>query len=178
MSKKLKELVAGELTRRYGSMDAALLINVHGLSGVEANTFRAHLRKAGADVHVIKNNIATRVFANTPLAPLTTALTGPCALVTGGTSTVDIAKELLRLSKDYPKLELRVGVLDGEKECASIESISKRRSKAEIQGEVVMLFTSPGRRVVGCLNTGGKIAGCIKAIVDKLEKGETITKVA
>lgn len=177
MSKRLKELVAGELTKRYGSLDAALLINVHGLSGVEANTFRAQLRKAGAEVHVIKNTIATRVFKNTPLAPLSTSLVGPCALVTGG-APVDIAKELLKLSKDYPKLELRVGVMDGESEAMSIESISKRRSKAEIQGEVVMLFTSPGRRVVGCLNTGGRVAGCIKAIVEKLEKGEAITKVA
>ena len=67
MSKRLKELVAGELTKRYGSMDAAMLVNVHGLSGVEANTFRNHLRKAGAEVHVIKNSIATRVFKGTPL---------------------------------------------------------------------------------------------------------------
>lgn len=177
MSKKLKELVAGELTRRYSSLDAAMLVNVHGLSGVEANTFRAKLRKAGAEIHVIKNSIATRVFKGTPLAPLAPALTGPCALVTGG-ATVDIAKELIKIAKDYPKLELRVGVLDGETSASSIEDISKRRSKAEIQGEVVMLFTSPGRRVAGCLNTGGKVAGCIKAIIDKLEKGETITKVA
>lgn len=177
MSKRLKELVAGELTQRYSALDAALLVNVHGLSGVEANTFRTELRKAGAEVHVIKNTIATRVFANTPLAPLAGSLVGPCALVTGG-ATVDVAKELIRLAKDYPKLELRVGVLDGEKDVQSIEDISKRRSKAEIQGDIVMLFTSPGRRIAGCLNVGGKIAGCIKAIVDKLEKGEAITKVA
>lgn len=178
MSRKLKELIASELTERYGKAESALLVNVHGLTGVEANVFRNQLRKNGCEIHVIKNSVAKRVFADTPLAPLAGAMVGPCALVTGGASMVDVAKELLRLAKDYPKLELRCGVVDGETETISIDDISKRRSRAEIQGEVVMLFNSPGRRIAGCLNVGGKIAGCIKAIADKLEKGETITKVA
>jgi hypothetical protein len=41
-----------------------------------------------------------------------------------------------------------------------------------------MLAVSPARKIAGCLKLGGKIAGCVKAIADKLEKGEAITKVA
>ncbi len=178
MSRQTKELIERELQRRYAELESALVVSVHGLKGTEVNELRGELRKKDIEVHVIKNRAARRIFAGTVLEPLGSALRGPCALVTGTGSPPDVAKELLRLVKDYPALELRCGVVDGEPHVATIEEISKRRTKAEIQGEVVMLMVSPARRIAGCLNMGGKIAGCIKAIIDKLEKGETINKVA
>lgn len=178
MSRAIKDLVLKDMESRFSGVDSALLINVHPLTGTEANLFRAELRKKKIAVHVVKNRFMKRLIGEGPLSGLATGLRGPCALVTGGDSPVDIAKELIRLVKEYPKLELRGGVTDGDPEFLTVEAISKRRSLAELQGEVVMLATSPGRRIAGCLNVGGKIAGCIKTIVDKLEKGETISKVA
>ena len=178
MSRAIKELVEKDLSRKYADLDSVMVVSVHGLSGIDVNTLRGKLRKKKIEVHVVKNRAAKRVLKGTPLEPMGKALTGPCAFVTGGPSPVDTAKELIDLVKDYPKLELKKGVVDGETDIFTIEEISKRRSKAELQGDIVMLAVSPGRRLAGCLNAGGKIAGCIKAIIDKLEKGETITKVA
>lgn len=178
MSRITKELIEADLQKKYKDLDNALIVSVHGLTGVEVNTVRGALRKKQIEVHVVKNRAMKRVIKGTPLEPLGKVLTGPCAFVTGGGSPVDTAKHLLDLVKDYPKLELKHGVLDGETAALTIDEISKRRSKAELQGEVVMLFCSPARRIAGCLNVGGKVAGCIKAIVDKLEKGETIAKLA
>lgn len=178
MSKAIKELVERDLKKKYADLDSAMVVSVHGLSGIDANKVRGRLRKKKIEVHVVKNRAAKRVLKGTPLEPIGKALKGPCAFVTGGPSPVDTAKELLDILKDFPKFELRQGIVDGDKELLTVEQISKRRSKAEIQGEVVMLFCSPARRLAGCLNVGGKIAGCIKAIADKLEKGEKITKVA
>lgn len=129
-------------------------------------------------MHVVKNRFAKRVLAGTMLEPIGAVLTGPCAFVTGGSSPVDTAKELINLVKDYPTLELKSGVVEGEADICTIEAISKRRSKAELQGDIVALAVAPGRRIAGSLNTGGKVAGCIKTIIDRLEKGETIAKVA
>lgn len=178
MSREIKELVEKELTQRYADFESVMVVSVHGLTGVEVNEFRGELRKSDIEVHVIKNRAAKRVLADTALAPICKELIGPCAFVTGGVGAVDSAKELMRLAKAYPKLELRFGVVDGEEETLSITEISNRKSKAELQGEIVMLAVSPGRSIAGCLNVGGKIAGCIKAMIDKLEKGETIQRVA
>jgi ribosomal protein L10 len=142
------------------------------------NTLRGALSQKDVEVHVVKNRAIKRVLAGTALESLGQELTGPCAFVTGGSSAIDVAKELLVFAKEYPALELRYGVVSGDPEVCSIEEISKRKSLGELQGEVVMLAISPGRRIAGCLNIGGKIAGCVKAIVDKLEKGEQIEKVA
>src|SRR5262245_17190487 len=171
MSRAIKEMVEKDLKKNYADLDSVMVVSVHGLSGVDVNTLRGKLRKKKIEVHVVKNRAAKRVLKGTPLEPIGKALTGPCAFVTGGPSPVDTAKELIELIKDYPKFELRQGIVEGEKELLTVEQISKRRSKAEIQGEVVMLFCSPARRIAGCLKIGGKIAGCIKAIADKLEKG-------
>ena len=178
MSRAVKELVENELKKRYSSLESALVVSVHGLTGTAINELRGVLGKKQIEVHVIKNRAAKRVLTGTLLEPLGKALTGPCAFVSGGPGITDTAKELLRLVKDYPALELKFGLVDGETEVLSIEEISKRLTKAEAQGQIVMLAISPARKIAGCLNTGGKVAGCIKAIIDKLEKGEEIKRVA
>lgn len=178
MSRAVKELVSQEFEKKYKTAESVMVVSVHGLKGTEVNVLRGELRKKKIEVHVVGNRTAKRVLADTVLAPISSILTGPCAFVTGGSSPVDAAKELIRLAKEYPALELKKGLVDGETDLFSIEDISKRRSRAELQGEIVMLAISPARRVAGCLKTGGRVAGCIKAIADKLEKGETITKVA
>jgi large subunit ribosomal protein L10 len=178
MGRALKDLVERELKKEYAELNSVMVVGVHGLKGVEVNTLRGELRKKGIEVHVVKNRAAKRVLAGTVLAPIGAVLTGPCAFVSGGASPVDTAKELLKLAKEYPAFKLRSGMVEGEAEVLSIEEISKRRSRAELQGDIVMLAVSPARRIAGCLNMGGKIAGCLKAMIGKLEKGETISKVA
>ncbi|MCB9851540.1 MAG: 50S ribosomal protein L10 [Phycisphaerales bacterium] len=177
MSKAVKELLRKDIAVKYEGLEDMLVVNVHGLTGNEVNDFRGRLRKTGVEVHVVKNSAARRAFEGTALEPLARSLKGPCALVTGG-SPVETAKELILLVKEFPKLELSNGLVDGEPELLSIDEISKRKSKAELQGEVLTLFLSPGRRVAGQLKVGSKIAGAIKGLIEKLEKGETITKVA
>lgn len=178
MSRAVKELVERELKEEYAKLDSVMVVSVHGLKGVDVNKLRGELRKKDIAVHVIKNRAAKRVLAGTVLEPIGSILSGPCAFVTGGPGPVDTAKELLRLAKEYPAFELRSGIVDGEPELIPIEMISKRRSRAELQGDIVMLAVSPARRIAGCLNVGGKIAGCVKAMIDKLEKSEAVAKVA
>jgi len=178
MSRAIKSLVEKDLRSRYAALESMLVVNVHGLSGVDANAFRGELRKNDIEVHVVKNAAVRRVLSGTVLEPLTTRLSGPCAFVTGGPSPVETAKELLRLKKAFPALELGEGLVEGESDVLSVEEISKRKSRVELQGEVVMLAMSPGRRIAGQLLAGGKIAGCVKAVIEKLEDGEKIAKVA
>ncbi len=178
MSLAVKSLVERDLKAQYGELDDLLVVNVHGLSGNQINTLRGELRKKDVEVHVVKNSAARRALAGTVLAPLADSLSGPCAFVNGAAGAVETAKELVQLAKEYPELELKQGIVDGEPELLLVSDISNRKSKVELQGEIVMLAMSPGRTLVGQLRAGGKIAGCVKAIVEKLEKGETISKVA
>lgn len=175
MSRFVKELIVDELRRRYGSTDSALVVSLIGMNGNTNHAFRARLREMQAEVHVVPNRLARRAFAETPLAPLGQALEGPCALVTGGPSIVDVAKELVKLREEFPQLELKRGMIEGDPDLMEVERIAKLRSKAEIQSEVAAIVRAPAGRISGAVRSAaGRIAGCIQAIVERLERGETI----
>jgi len=171
MSKPVKNLVMQELAKRYADADSACVVELTGIDGVATHRLRGSLRSKGIELHVIKNRLAKRALAGTKLAPLCPVLSGPCALATGGASIVDVAKELVRLRKDFPALTLKKTVVEGDAALVDVEQVAAWKGKLETQGEVAMLAASPGRRLAGCIVApGGRIAGCVKAIIEKLEK--------
>ncbi len=171
MSKPVKNLITQELARRYGGVSSACVVDLTGLDAVATHKLRGMLRAQGIEMHVVKNRMARRAFADGPLAPLGEQLDGPCALVTGGDSVVDVAKLLVKAAKDFPAIGLKKAIVDGDRELIPVEVVAGWKSKRETLGEVVMLATSPGRRLAGCLvGGGGRIAGCLKAIIEKAEK--------
>lgn len=171
MSKPVKDVITHEYQSRYGELDSACVVNVIGLDAISTNRLRNDLKAKKIRLHVVRNSLARRALAEQPLAPLTKALTGPCALVTGGDSVMDVAKVLVAIQKTYPKLELKVGIVGGEPEVYAVEQIAKMKTRMETLGEVAMMIASPGRRLAGCVaSPGGKIAGCVKAVVEKAEK--------
>jgi len=170
MSKPVKDVISNEYQTRYGQLDSACVVNVIGLDAISTNRLRNELRAKNIRLQVVRNSLARRALADYPLAPLTAVMEGPCALVTGGDSMIDVAKTLVALKKTYPKLELKVGILEGEPEVFDLEQMSKMKSRIEMLGEVAMMIASPGRRLAGALaSPGGKIAGCLKALADKAD---------
>ena len=171
MSKPVKDLVTNEYRKLFGGADGACVVSVIGLDAISTNKLRGDLRNKKIILKVVKNSLAKRAFSGGPLAPLGPALSGPCALVTGGASVIDVAKTLVELKKTYPKIELRQGVLGGESDLIDLEMLAKMKSRAELAGDVAMLILSPGRNIAGCLaRPAGRIAGCLKTIADKKEE--------
>lgn len=179
MSRKIKEIIEGELSRRFKAVESGLLVDVSKLTGVQANVLRGKLRAKGIQMHVVKNRLAKRVLGSSKMSAINQGLTGPCAVVTGGSSMIEVARELVDLVKEFPTIVLKGGVVDGEPDYLTVEDVSKRRSRLQVIGDVLAAAAAPGRKLSGAMRSpGGKLAGCIQAIVDKLEKGETIQRVA
>jgi large subunit ribosomal protein L10 len=168
MSKPVKEMMTREYQRRYDQVNTACVVSVIGLDAISTNRLRGELRARHLRLQVVKNSLATRAFSGTPLAPLCQALDGPCALVTGEGSAIDIAKTLVDLQKTYPKIELRVGILEGDPELISVEQLAKMKGRIELLSELAAIIRGPGARLAGDLaGPAGRIAGCLKAIADK-----------
>ncbi|HSW45382.1 MAG TPA: 50S ribosomal protein L10 [Phycisphaerae bacterium] len=173
MSKPVKDLITREYKDRYGEVSSACVVSVIGLDAISTNKLRGELRSRNLRLQVIKNSLASRAFAGTALAPLGGAFDGPCALVTGEGSAIDIAKTLAELQKTYPKIELRVGILDGDPELIGVEQLARMKGRLELLGEIAGILQGPGGRLAGCLaGPAGRIAGCVKAIVEKSDKTE------
>jgi large subunit ribosomal protein L10 len=168
MSKAVKALMTEQLRERYAGMSSACVVELTGLDVQAQEKLRRNLRGKSARLEVVKNSLARRALAGGPLDPLGAALTGPCAVVTSSGSLIDVAKLLVEAAKEFKKLKLKQGVLDGDPMLLSVEAISRMRGRLEILGELAMLIISPGRAVAGCLQSPqAKIAGCLKAMIDK-----------
>jgi len=173
MSKPVKDLITQEYKKVYRDLDSACVVSVIGLDAISTNKLRGELRQKEIRLQVIKNSMARRALADTTLGPLSSALEGPCALVTGGSSVIDVAKLLVDFQKTYPQLELKIGMLDGDPELIDLKQLAKMKSREELIAEVAMLISSPARNIAGCLAAaGGRLAGCIKAIAEKQEGSE------
>lgn len=171
MSRKTKQLISDEYAKGYEGIDSLCVIDLTGLDAVSNHRLRGELRSKGIRLHVVTNSLAKRAFDGGPLDPVGRALSGPCALVSGGDSVIDIAKELVRLAGELGAIALKFGVLEGDPELIPVKDIAKMKSLVELQGEVVMLALAPWRRVAGQITSPwGNVAGCLKAIADKGEQ--------
>lgn len=171
MSKPVKDLITRQLAAKYANVSSACVVDLTGIDAIATHKLRGGLRAKGIELHVVKNRMARRAFAGGPLEAVSGSLEGPCALATGGESIVDVAKMLTQLLKDFPALKLKKAVVDGDRELVDVSVVATWRNRRETMGEVAMAICSPGRRLAGCLGgPAGRIAGCVKAVIEKAEK--------
>jgi large subunit ribosomal protein L10 len=100
---------------------------------------------------------------------------GPCVVAYGGDSIVDCAKELSVWTGKVKAIHIKGAYLEGASlDDKGAQGLSKMPSRVELQGRIIMLAKSPGAKLAGAIRgPAGKIAGCIKTIIEKSEKSET-----
>lgn len=178
MSKMVKEMIVGELRSRYGRLDSALMVELVGCDGITTNEFRRALRARNMRLEVVKNSLFRRAVSEGPLGPLVQRLEGPNALVTGGESLIDAAKVIEEWMPRIAGLKLRAAVLEGEYlDERRVQQLSRMPTKRDLQCQLAAQVRSPARRLAAAILSGGaNIAACVKALVEKLEQGETLAR--
>ena len=174
-------MIVNEYKRRFDGVDSALVIDIRGIDANENNDMRVDLYNKDIRITVLKNSLAKAAFSGTDLESLGETLDGPNALVVGGASVVDVARELVDWAKKIKELELKAAVLDGElfEGADGVKRLSEFPTKEEAQGTVVQLVLSPaGNLVKAATSPGSNLLGIIKEIRTRLEEGNTIEKIA
>lgn len=180
MSKTVKNMIIRDYKARFEGTQDAALISVRGVSGHDTTKLRSALRKKKIKVTMVRNALASKAFEGTNLSGLDPLLTGSSVLAYGGNSVVEISRELVAILKDIPTLELKGAVLDGQlfKGDKGVKELSKFPTKEEALGQTVALLLGPAKKLAAQLKgPGASVAGLVKAIESKLEKGEAIAKV-
>lgn len=178
MSKPVKTMIEDSYRKLFGEIDSAVVIDICGVKANDNNTLRNSLAQREIRVTVVKNSLAKRAFNDTPMQPILDLLDGPCAMVTGGQSVVEVARELITQAKTIANLEFRGALMEGMVFGPDeIERLSKFPTREEAQAQAVQIILTPGQKLVGSiLGPGRKLASIIKAIEEKLESGEEIKK--
>ncbi|MFI4898071.1 MAG: 50S ribosomal protein L10 [Phycisphaerales bacterium JB059] len=180
MSKPVKEMLVREYEAKLDGVDEAAVISLRGVDGESNTKIRSDLREKDIRVTIVRNKLFGRAFADKPLGALSDVLTGSNALVYGAESVVEVAREIVELVKQFPEIELKGAVLDGElyEGEAGVEQLSKFPTRDEAIAQDVTLILSPAKNLMGALKgPGGRLAGIIKAVEEKLESGQEIAKV-
>lgn len=180
MSKTVKAIMMDDYRARLGETEEALVVSLRGIGAIDNNRIRRQLGKKDIRVTVIRNKLFGQAFGDTSLGRLAPLLTGSSALAYGAESVVEVAREIVDLVKEFPDLELKGAILDGElfEGEDGVKALSKFPTRDEAIAKDVALVIGPGSKLVGAVKgPGSGVAGIIKAIEDKLEKGEAIAKI-
>ncbi len=168
MSKYVKALITEAYRKRLAGVSEAILVNVIGMKANTTVKLRSQLRQKGINLLVVKNSLACRATAGTPLAALFEGISGPCAICWGGDDIVSLTKEVVRLAKDdqFKPFQVRAGLVAGRRlSPEQLEEVSKWPTRQELlsmlSGQIIGVG---GKLSAQLLGVGGRLASQIEKL--------------
>lgn len=154
-----KEATVQELREKLLKARSAILTDYRGLTVADMTTLRGLLRKGNVEYRVVKNTLARRATAETPLASLADYLRGPTAIAVSTGDPVAPSRILSTFARANPNLALKAGFVEGK-----VLGRDQVLALADLPSREVLLA-----RLVGNLQgPGTRVAGLLRAPLAKL----------
>jgi large subunit ribosomal protein L10 len=174
MSKQIKQLITNELQSKFKGVSEFIVVDITGIDGIANNQLREKFLSKKIKLTMVRNAMMRQAMKalNMPAA-MDLFSTGSCTVAVGGASIVDLAKEIDSIAKEVP-IKFKGAYLEGTSlDAAAAKNLVNMKTRAELQGDIVMLANAPARRLASQIAApASKIAGCIKTIIEKGEKAE------
>jgi large subunit ribosomal protein L10 len=152
-SKAQKQKDLDALTSQFQQAKAAMLVSFSKMTVAKDQELRRQLREAGVSYAVVKNTLARKAAAGTPLEPMAEQFKGVTAVALSTSDPVGLSKAIARFSKANPEIfSFKVGLVEGKViELRDVEAIASLPSREELLSKVLFLINCQAQRLVTVL---------------------------
>jgi large subunit ribosomal protein L10 len=164
-----KKAKVEELSEKIKQAKSFVLADFRGLTVEQDTQLRKAMREAGIEYTVIKNSIARFAVNENGYNALDDYLKGPTAFAISLQDPVAPSKVLSKYAKDFQKLEIKAGVVEGKFiDIEGVKEIASLPSKEELVAKAMGALAGPLYGIVSVLNANIRgLAVALNAIVEK-----------
>ena len=141
---EVKKPVVEEISNIIDGAQCVLLVNYSGLTVEQDTILRKELRESGVQYKVYKNRMMNLAFQGTACESLCKHLEGTNALAVSATDATAPARIMAKYAKQFPKLELVAGVVEGNyNDQTAMQAIADIPSRDILLGRLLGSMQSP-----------------------------------
>jgi large subunit ribosomal protein L10 len=148
-----KASIVSELSETLKRSPFVLVTEYRGMKVANFSELRNRLTRAGAEVHVVKNNFLKRAMANSGFPDVGDQFGGQTAVVTGEADVAPVAKIFKTFASEFKLATLKIGFVDlAVLSTAELETLAELPAREILQAQLLGLLLSPATRLVRVLN--------------------------
>lgn len=152
LSKTVKQDLVREIHDRFKASPTIMVVEYKGLSVKEMQGLRRQLKKAKAELRVIKNSLLRIASKETGIEKINDLFEGPTAVAICDDDPASVAKVFVDSMKAYPVVKLKGGIVDGNViGSEEITRLSRLPSKEVLLSQFVGMLSSPISNFLGIL---------------------------
>jgi large subunit ribosomal protein L10 len=149
-TKQQKQKDLDALAEQFKQANAAMLVSFKKMTVAKDQELRRQLREAGVTYSVVKNTLARKAAAGTPLEPMAEQFKGVTAVALSTNDPVALSKAISKFAKANPEIfSFKVGLVEGKViELKEVESIANLPSREELISKMLFLINAQAQRLV------------------------------
>lgn len=148
-----KQFLVDEVEGHLRKSDYVYLANFDRITVEDVSTLRSQLAAEKAEFHVVKNSILRVAAKKLEYPDLDSWLTGPTAIVVGGSNASGVAKVIRAFFEKANKGEVKMGVVNKRAfDPAQVKTLSELPSLEVLRAQLLGLLNTPAQRVLYVLN--------------------------
>ena len=175
LTKQQKTEISKQMAETLKKSPHLYFTHYQGLKFVELAELRKKLKPFGCKYQVVKNSLVDYALKGAGISGVAEeTLKGPVGLVVGqGTDPVAAAKVLASFAKEFPKLKLRAGYVEGQwLDAAACSRMSMLGTRPELLSALAGTLYSAVSQAAGVLQAPIRdLALVLKAVEEQKQKG-------
>jgi large subunit ribosomal protein L10 len=148
-TRKQKQESLEALTEQFKNAAAAMVVGFRGMTVAKDQELRHQLREAGISYAVVKNTLARKAAAGTPLELAADQFKGVTAVALSTGDPVGLSKAISKFTKANPDIfSFKAGIVEGKVVALpDVEAIAGLPSKEDLISKIMFLANCQAQRL-------------------------------